>query len=231
MKNYAERKQRRLERYAALVKKNLEIAEENSIENSCGEKNTGIPFGQPILVGHHSEGRHRAAIRRMENRVQRGFRAQAKAEYYQQKIASAESNAAVSSDNPDAIVLLEKKIAMLENEKAELKAAGEPYQYVTTQIRNAKKRLEYLKKHVDDKTTEKTYGEIRVVDNVEENRLQLFFPGKPAEEIRRLLKSRGFRWSPRNNAWQAYRNNRARWAVENIIEKYHVVDTNEMVQS
>ena len=27
------------------------------------EEKSGIPFGQPILVGHHSEGMHRGAIK------------------------------------------------------------------------------------------------------------------------------------------------------------------------
>lgn len=42
----------------------------------------------------------------------------------------------------------------------------------------------------------------RIVRNAEQNRLQIIFDDKPDEDTRAALKSNGFRWSPRNNAWQ-----------------------------
>lgn len=42
----------------------------------------------------------------------------------------------------------------------------------------------------------------QIVRNAEQNRLQIIFDGKPDEDTRAALKSNGFRWSPRNNAWQ-----------------------------
>ena len=41
-----------------------------------------------------------------------------------------------------------------------------------------------------------------VVINTEENRLQVFFGGKPEPSIREELKSNGFRWAPSQGAWQ-----------------------------
>lgn len=41
-----------------------------------------------------------------------------------------------------------------------------------------------------------------MVHNAQENRLQLIFDQIPPEELRQALKSNGFRWSPRNQAWQ-----------------------------
>lgn len=41
-----------------------------------------------------------------------------------------------------------------------------------------------------------------VVDNIEQQRVQILFPGKPSAEIISYLKSHGFRWSPFNKAWQ-----------------------------
>ena len=58
---------------------------------------------------------------------------------------------------------------------------------------------------------------VRVVDNVEDNRLQLFFDGKPAEAIRSDLKSKGFRWSPHNGCWQTHRSNWANQKAKDIL--------------
>ena len=45
----------------------------------------------------------------------------------------------------------------------------------------------------------------RAVDAVEENRLQVFFSGKPPEDVRAALKSIGFRWAPSVGCWQRQR--------------------------
>lgn len=43
---------------------------------------------------------------------------------------------------------------------------------------------------------------VTVRHNTDDNRLQLLFPGKPEPEMIEKLKARGFKWSPRNKAWQ-----------------------------
>ena len=53
-----------------------------------------------------------------------------------------------------------------------------------------------------DADTDTEFDGGRIVRNVEQNRLQILFDGKPDEEIRAALKSSGFRWSPKNQAWQ-----------------------------
>jgi len=43
---------------------------------------------------------------------------------------------------------------------------------------------------------------IKVVNNFDEQRVQMLFDEKPSDELRSKLKSSGWRWSPRNGAWQ-----------------------------
>ena len=60
---------------------------------------------------------------------------------------------------------------------------------------------------------------VRMVENVEENRVQLFFPGKPDEAARTMLKRSGFRWSPMEGAWQRLLNNASVYAARYVLER------------
>ena len=85
-------------------------------------------------------------------------------------------------------------------------------------IRRLEKRLAILQKAQSDETTEEKFpGGIRLVDNVEDNRLQIFFPEIPSEALRRELKSNGFRWSPTLGAWQRHRSNRATYLAKLML--------------
>jgi hypothetical protein len=59
----------------------------------------------------------------------------------------------------------------------------------------------------------------RLVENVELDRLQLIFPGKPSEPIRKLLKSNGFRWAPSEGAWQRQLTGNAHAAARLVIAR------------
>lgn len=76
-------------------------------------------------------------------------------------------------------------------------------------IRRMKARLEHVKslKSMPDTQTEGTAASIK--DCPGENRVRLFFPGKPDSDTRGTLKSNGFRWTPSLGCWQAYRNSRS----------------------
>lgn len=76
-------------------------------------------------------------------------------------------------------------------------------------IRRMRERLEHLERMAEKpaKELEGANG-IRAEDNPPENRIRIFFPGKPSEEVRTTLKGAGFRWAPSIGAWQAYRNAR-----------------------
>lgn len=58
----------------------------------------GIPFGQPILRGHHSEAGHRAAIRRSHQRMERGAAEVDRSEHWRGRAASARRRSAKRED-------------------------------------------------------------------------------------------------------------------------------------
>lgn len=83
------------------------------------EEKSGIPFGQPILVGHHSERRHRNAIRRADSAMRRSIEHSDMSRHHAAKADGIERqlNNSIFSDDPDALEQLEAKIAKLERER------------------------------------------------------------------------------------------------------------------
>lgn len=120
MNSYEKKKQERLERTRALAEKNRERSQQAyETSNKLVEH---IPLGQPILVGHHSEKRHRRHMAKVERAMDKGVEFSKKAAYYAGKAASIENNTAISSDDPDAIEKIQEKIDKLTKECETFKA-------------------------------------------------------------------------------------------------------------
>ena len=252
MNPYEQKQERRRER--------LLTASENAQAESDRRFKTahslveGIPFGQPILVGHHSEKRHRRTLERHDQNMRKGFEAQGQARELRGKAASV-GTAGISSDDPEAVVKLKERIAELEAKQEQMKKTnaairkgndqalrdmglsdgaiaalkkpdfcgriGFPNYALTNNngnIRRLKERVKHMEHTKDDATTEIDAGSgVTIVDNVEENRVQILFPGKPDADTRGKLKQWGFRWSPLNRAWQRHRSpvavSYAKWAL------------------
>lgn len=225
------------------------------------EAATGIPFGQPILVGHHSEGKHRATIARADAAMRKSIELDKLARETEARAASVGSGG-ISSDDPDAPDKLREKLAKLESDQAMMKdcnalirrhkgetaiphlvqrglsekaaraiidpgmiggAGFASYQLTNNNanIRRIKARISELERMAERETVEtKAAGGLRVVENAEANRLQLFFPDKPSAEMRSELKGRGFRWAPSEGAWQQHLHNRARWHAEAVVKMW-----------
>lgn len=244
-----------------------------------------IPFGQPILVGHHSEKRHRRLIEKADNDMRKACEATDKAAYYEQRAAAAESNTAISSDNPDAVSLLQEKLTELERLQATYKkdnaaikkakiVASDPAivqkliavgvterhanELATTarlcpyhmrpfvrwpayalsnnnaNITRVKNRIADLQRRAAVVATveNKTGGEQeietasgdgwRLVEDFSENRVCFYFDGKPAADVRSMLKGYAFKWSPSRGAWVRMLNGNGRaaasWAVAKLQE-------------
>lgn len=91
-------------------------------------------------------------------------------------------------------------------------------------IRRAQKRLEEIKRI---RSTEPTKAQpdiegagYRVEENIQDCRLRIIFDEKPDSDKIALLKSHGFRWSPRAGAWQRQLTENARAAAKIICAKF-----------
>ena len=88
-------------------------------------------------------------------------------------------------------------------------------------IRRLKQRAKDIQNVRDRDTSEIEVGDVRIVNNTEDNRTQIFFPGKPSADIRTELKRSGFRWAPSIGAWQRNYSDYAFAIAKNIVSKYY----------
>lgn len=245
--DFEEKKTARKENYERLAVKNNDASLRLSKESR--DMVSVIPMGQPILIGHHSEKGHRSLLDRSWNKLGQSVEAGKKAAYYEEKAASITHNNSISSDDPEAIGKLKKKLAELEKSQTimrnanvicrskklsdeqkyeQLEKLGISNKYAcellnpsqsyykkgfqsysltnnNANIKRVKRRIEKLELESSLENKEEVFKDIKIVDDVQDNRLRLYFDGKPEEEVRKQLKYNGFRWSPKFGCWQAYR--------------------------
>ncbi len=113
-----EAKRERLERAAQRA-----ISESERRFKSAHDNLGMIPSGQPILVGHHSEKRHRRHLDRIDNDFRKGSEAAARARDLSNR-AAAVGKGGISSDDPDAVEKLKAKLAKMEQKQELMKAVN-----------------------------------------------------------------------------------------------------------
>src|SRR5271170_3696358 len=191
-------------RFRQLAEKHANIATGRHF--AARERLENIPLGQPILVGHviiFSDDPD--ATEKLVDKIERLKKRQGvmkRANYLLRK-ADREGLADLGFS--------EETIAKLFAQDFAGRAGFPNYALAnnSANIRRLEKRVAAIQNAQHDETTEEQFpGGVRLVDNVEANRLQIFFPEIPSEEIRRELKRNGFR-CPTAGAWQRHRSNRA----------------------
>lgn len=86
------------------------------------EEATGIPFGQPILVGHHSERAHRGVIERADSAMRKSIQEGDKAEEYSRRAAYWEGKINdINLSMPESIEFYRFKIEETEKHHQDLK--------------------------------------------------------------------------------------------------------------
>jgi hypothetical protein len=191
MNTYEAKKLARIERLRARAAKQYAIAEANSMANICGEYNTGIPLGQPIFVGHHSERRHRKAIESIDKKLKKGFEAAKYARELEARAEAAESRKAIDSDNPEAMRLLTEKLQKYEGMKG-----------IDASAERARLRKRIAAQKIIDQGFEPfEINGVKVA--LFEGQIQVDFPSKPSEEIRGMLKRSplALKWSSYSKKW------------------------------
>ena len=123
--DYEDRQAERRERLEARAEKQeAEAARRNKTATDYFHQMNG----QPILVGHHSEKRHRSQIAKAEGNYRKAHELEDKAKANRSAAASVGTNGrggeAISSDDPEAVIKLREKIAELEARRDAMKAAN-----------------------------------------------------------------------------------------------------------
>lgn len=235
MNSYEEKLQRRRERFEARAQWLAQAADQKIQKGK--DRLAIIPFGQPIHGVRDQNYRDKAG-----NSIRAGFAMQEEAEEAAAR-AAAVGTGGISSDDPDAIDKIRRRVAALEANQAQMKAENAAWRgaghsagrqtdgswldpphptYAFTNasanIRRLKARANQLEQNATRTTAARERPDgIRIVENAEMNRLQIFFPSKPDEEMRSQLKHNGFRWAPSAGAWQRQLTNAARWTASQLF--------------
>jgi hypothetical protein len=121
MNSYEEKQEARKQRYLDMADKARQEA--TSRHNQADAMAAIIPFGQPILVGHHSEKRDRNYREKIHRTFGKAFEAMNKAEHYEEKAASV-GTGGISGDDPEALVKLRAQLEEMEHAQETMKAAN-----------------------------------------------------------------------------------------------------------
>ena len=89
----------------------------------------GIPFGQPILVGHHSEGMHRAALARSDSAMRQACESSDMAQHHTEVADGIQRqlDTSIYSDDHNAVEALRARIAEREAKRDNMKLTNKLY--------------------------------------------------------------------------------------------------------
>lgn len=198
-----ERKQEKIDRLRERAEQHIDRGYERFAKGRkvFREDEGGIPFGQPNI-----EGRLTGIIKKAENDMRRGSAEVDYGRSLQDRADKMEANTNIRSDDPLAIQKIQQEV---ENSVGTRRAY---YQKKLEQALKTQSRAESggLKKET------KLY---KLDEDFEDGRIRFKFDGKPRQEVIDIMKSRGFRWSPSNKAWQRQNTPNGVWSAKKVIEE------------
>ena len=194
-----ERKQEKIDRLRERADKHVEAGNERFHRGF--KMITDLPPGQPNI-----EGRLTGYLNRSDQLLRSGH---AEAEYgksLHERADRMEENTTIRSDDPLAIQKLQQEV---ENSVGTRRAY---YQKKLDQALKTQERAE----SGGLKAETKLY---KMNEDFEDGRIRFKFDGKPRQEIIDIMKSRGFRWSPSNKAWQRQNTPNGVWSAKQVMEE------------
>ncbi len=125
MNSYEEKKQRRIDYYNEKAEK-LE-QESSQLAKESSKMISAIPMGQPLMPDYYSYQADKNYRERAWNKMDKSVEVGQKADYYRSKAEAAEKNAAISSDDPEAVKKLKDKLQKLEDFQNRMKKVNAYY--------------------------------------------------------------------------------------------------------
>ena len=146
----AEKKAEKFKSYAGSAEKRSDSFYKNA---DLSEEKSGIPLGQPILVGHHSERGHRKALERADNNMRKCVEASQKAEEYEQRAKYWKSRKSdINLSMPESLEYYEHELEKAKNIHQEYKDGTREKRhsysvtYANKKVKELEKKLELARK-------------------------------------------------------------------------------------
>ena len=194
-----EKKQEKIDRLRERADKHVEQGNERFHRGF--KMITDLPPGQPNI-----EGRLTGYLNRADQLLRSGH---AEAEYGKSLHERADKmgeNTTIRQDDPLAIQKLQQEV---EN------STGTRRAYYQKQLDRALKTQERAESG-GLKAETKLY---KMNEDFEDGRIRFRFDGKPRQEIIDIMKSRGFKWSPSNKAWQRQNTPNGVYSAKKVMEE------------
>ena len=223
-RTYQQRVEAKKDRFEALA--HHAAAESNTTFSRAQSLGASIPFGQPILIGHHSERSDRNYRARISSTYQKALDLQGKAEHYAHK-AAVVGTGGISSDDPDAITKLTTELEKRQLVQTRMKEANKikAGNYASFELSNNNAQIVRITKRIAQLSANAKRVDAEIIgqgyrcnQDTSENRMMFIFDAKPGEAMRTILKNHAFKWSPNRNAWVRMLNNASVRAAKDVMK-------------
>lgn len=163
----------------------------------------GIPLGQPNI-----NGRLDSTLKRAYRDMDKGYEKYKEGEALESRAKGAEKTLSnMRLDDPAIIPKLQEAVKN--------SASSAQRQYYRDKLDEAIKIRERANSGGLSKET-KLYT---LREDFNDGRIRFEFDGKPRQEVIDIMKSRGFKWSPSNKAWQRQNTPNGVWSAKKVIEE------------